>query len=231
MLSLAKISAILFAIGFAFCQYLIYVYAPLEQTMGLAQKIFYYHLPVAWWCFVAFFVNCVCSIAYLKTRKKKYDYIASSAAEIGLLLASLAILTGMIWGKNSWNVWWTWDPRLTTTLVLWFIYVGYLIIHSMPTPRAPLVSAVVGIIGFADVPLVFFSARLWRSIHPNVFANESGGLEPEMAHAVIACVLVFFFLFLALLILRTRQKAQEEYIEETINKDLFDEHHAREYHN
>ncbi len=223
MSALAKISAIIFAIGFAFCQYLIYFYAPLEQTMGLAQKIFYYHLPVAWWCFVAFFVNFVCSIAYLKTKKISYDHVASSAAEIGLLLASLAIATGMIWGKNSWNVWWTWDPRLTTTLVLWFIYVGYIILHSMPTQKARSIAAVVGIIGFADVPLVFLSARLWRSIHPNVFANESGGLEPEMAQAVIASVLVFFFLVLALLIIRSRQKAQAEYVEKSIEESLYEE--------
>ncbi len=223
MLNVAKYSAIIFGIGFALCQYLIYIYAPLEQTMGLAQKIFYYHLPVAWWCFVAFFVNFVCSIAYLKTKKAKYDHVATSAAEIGLLLASLALITGSIWGKNSWNVWWTWDPRLTTTLILWFIYVAYLFIRTMPTPKASMMAAVVGIIGFADVPLVFFSARLWRSIHPNVFASKGGGLEPEMVHTVLASVGIFFFLVLALLILRTHQKMQAQIIEENLMKELYDE--------
>ncbi len=223
MLAVAKISAILFGIGFAFCQYLIYVYAPLEQTMGLAQKIFYYHLPVAWWCFMAFFVNFVCSIAYLKSRNPKFDHIATSAAEIGILLASLAILTGSIWGKNSWNVWWTWDPRLTTTLILWFIYVAYLFIRTMPTVKAPIMAAVVGIIGFADVPLVYFSSRLWRSIHPNVFADEGGGLEPEMVHTVISCVGVFALLFVALLIVRSVQKMQAETIEHAVMKQLYDE--------
>ncbi len=219
MMKFAQLSALIFGISFALCQYLIYVYAPLEQTMGLAQKIFYYHLSVAWWCFVAFFVNFVCSILYLKTKNTKYDHIAVSSAEIGLLFATLALITGSIWGKNSWNVWWTWDPRLTTTLILWFIYAAYLTIRTMPTPKAAKLAAVVGIVGFADVPLVFYSARLWRSIHPNVFASRSGGLEPEMLHTVLACVFVFFFLFFALLTVRTVQKMQAEKLESiTINR-------------
>ncbi len=222
MLQIARFSAIIFALGFAFCQYLIYVYAPMEQTMGLAQKIFYYHLPVAWWAFASFFVNFVCSIAYLKTKKSLYDNIATSSAELGLLFATLALLTGSIWGKNSWNVWWTWDPRLTTTLILWFIYAAYLSIRTMPTPKAPIMAAVVGIIGFADVPLVFYSARLWRSIHPNVFASKGGGLEPEMLHTVLACVFVFLFLFVALLIVRTMQKIQNEILEKMTMEQLYD---------
>ncbi len=221
MLGLAKISAIIFAIGFALCQYLIYIYAPLEQTMGLAQKIFYYHLPVAWWCFVSFFVNFVCSILYLKTKKNVYDHIATTGAELGLLFATLALATGSIWGKNSWNVWWTWDPRLTTTLILWFIYVAYLFIRTMPTPKAKVMAAVVGIIGFADVPLVFYSARLWRSIHPNVFASKSGGLEPEMLHTVLSSVGVFAFLVFALFVVRTMQKIQAEKIEEKVLNQLY----------
>ncbi len=223
MLSLAKISAILFGIGFAFCQYLIYVYAPIEQTMGVAQKIFYYHLPVAWWCFVAFFISCVSSILYLKTKNNKYDSIALASAELGLFFATLAIITGSIWGKNSWNVWWTWDPRLTTTLILWFIYAAYLAVHSMPTAKAKVMAAVVAIVGFADVPLVFFSARIMRSIHPNVFADEGGGLEPEMVHTVITSVGVFAFLFFALLVVRSIQIMQAEKLDEMITNKLYSE--------
>ncbi len=219
--NIAKISAIIFAIGFSFCQYLIYVYAPLEQTMGLAQKIFYYHLPVAWWTFMAFFVNLVSSILYLIKKNDICDHIATSSAEIGLIFATLAIATGSIWGKNSWNTWWTWDPRLTTTLILWFIYTAYLAVRSMPTPNNKKIAAVVGIVAFADVPLVFFSARLWRSIHPNVFVSESGGLEPEMVHTVFACVGVFFFLILTMLILRTMQKVQTQKVEKIVLNQLY----------
>ncbi len=222
MIQLAKYSALFFGITFAFCQYLIYVYAPIEQTMGLAQKIFYYHLCLALWAFAAFFVNCVTSICYLKTKKKKFDSIAVASAEIGLLFATLTLITGMVWGKNSWNVWWTWDPRLTTTLILWFIYAGYLTIRTMPTPKAASMAAVVGIVGFADVPLVFFSARLWRSIHPSVFTSKGIGLEPEMIHTVVACVLSFGFLFFSLLVLRSMQKMQEDKIEELMVEYLYE---------
>ncbi len=223
MIQLAKYSAFIFGIGFAFCQYLIYVYAPLEQTMGLAQKIFYYHLCVALWAFVAFFVNCVASICYLKTKNAKYDCIAVASVEIGMVFITLTLITGMIWGKNSWNVWWTWDPRLTTSLILWFIYAGYLTIRTMPTVKAASMAAVVGIIGFVDVPLVFFSARLWRSIHPSVFTSKGIGLETEMIHTVLACVLTFFFLFFSLLVLRSIQKMQENKIEELTMKALYEE--------
>ncbi len=223
MLQLARYSAFIFGIYFAFCQYLIYVYAPIEQTMGLAQKIFYYHLSVAMWAFVAFFVNCVASICYLKTKKSKYDCVAVASGEIGLLFATLTLITGMLWGKNSWNVWWTWDPRLTTTLILWFIYAGYLTVRTMPTPKAPSMAAVVGIIGFIDVPLVFFSARLWRSIHPSVFTSKGIGLETEMIHTVLACVGIFSFLFFALLIIRSIQKMNEEKLEELTMKYLYGE--------
>ena len=129
------------------------------------------------------------------------------AAEVGVLLAGLALVTGMIWARRSWGVWWTWDPRLTTTLVMWFIYAGFMAVRSMPMPesRRAALSSVVAIAGFLDVPLVFLSARLWRSIHPAVFASEGGGLEPEMAVAVIACVVSFGAVWLAMLLLRYRQ--------------------------
>ena len=97
-------------ISLALCQYLIYVYAPLEVHMGIVQKIFYTHLPLAWWSFVSFFVVFVASIAYLRTRNRSWDNLAGAAAEVGLLFSGLALVTGSIWGRHSWGVWWTWDP-------------------------------------------------------------------------------------------------------------------------
>ena len=166
----------------AACQVLIYRYAPVEQTMGLVQKIFYTHLPLAWWSFVSFFLVCVSGVAYLKTRNRHWDAVAGAAAEVGVVLSGLALVSGSIWARHSWGVWWTWDPRLTTTMILWFLYAGYLVLRKMDMPRERQANlcAVVGIVAFVDVPLVFLSARLWRSIHPAVFANKSGGLEPEM---------------------------------------------------
>lgn len=199
----------------AACQFLIYEYAPVEQTMGLVQKIFYTHLPLAWWSFVSFFTVCVAGIAWLKTRKRHWDALAGAAAEVGVVLSGLALISGSIWARHSWGVWWTWDPRLTTTLILWFLYAGYLVLRQldMPRERQANLCAVVGIVAFIDVPLVFFSARLWRSIHPAVFAAKGGGLEPEMKLTAIACVLCFGFIWAALVALRTGQLLQREAIE------------------
>lgn len=204
---IAVLAALLGGVGMSICQWLIYVYAPLEASMGLAQKIFYLHLPLAWWALISFLAVFVFSIAYLAKKRAAYDNISAAAAEIGLLLASLALASGMIWARLSWGVWWTWDPRLVTTLVMWFIYSAYLVIRHMDVPlqRRRTVCAVVGIIAFLDVPLVFFSARIFRSIHPAVFASGQGGMEPEMKLTAIACVISLGFLWAALLWIRTSQ--------------------------
>jgi len=199
-------------LALAVCQWLIYMYAPLERTMGLVQKIFYLHLPMAWWSMASFLVVCVAGAAYLKTRNRVWDNLAAAAAELGVLLATLALLTGSIWARHSWGVWWTWDPRLTTTLVMWFLYAGYLVFRQQDlTPeRKAALCAVIGIVAFIDVPLVFLSARLWHSLHPAVFAAKGGGLEPEMRLTALACVLAFGFLWAGLIGLRATQLRQAD---------------------
>ena len=206
------VPAVLGGVLMAACQVLIYRYAPVEQTMGLVQKIFYTHLPLAWWSFVSFFLVCVSGVAYLKTRNRHWDAVAGAAAEVGVVLSGLALVSGSIWARHSWGVWWTWDPRLTTTMILWFLYAGYLVLRKMDMPRERQANlcAVVGIVAFVDVPLVFLSARLWRSIHPAVFANKSGGLEPEMKIAAIAAVACFGLVWAGLVGLRTLQIRQKE---------------------
>lgn len=187
--------ALLGGVGLAFCQWLIFVYASTESSMGLAQKIFYLHLPLAWWGLISFFVVFCASIAYLITRAPKWDALAAAAAETGLVLAVLAVVSGSIWARHSWGLWWTWDARLTTALVMCFIYAGYLIIRQvdMPPERRSKMAAALGIIAFLDVPLVFFSARLWSYIHPSAIS-----LEPEMKQTVMACVAVFAFFWAGL---------------------------------
>ncbi len=199
-------TALLAGLAIACCQWLIWYYAPIEQTLGPVQKIFYTHLPLAWWTMISFFVVFAASIAYLKTRRQRWDHLAGAAAEVGVLFSTLALITGSIWARKSWNTWWTWDPRLTTTLVMWFIYAGYLLVRAMDIDkrRQATVCAVVGIVAFLDVPLVFYSARLWRSIHPAVF-SQGGGLEPAMKTTVIVCVASWTFLWLTLCGLRYRQ--------------------------
>ncbi len=210
-------------IALAFCQWLIFVYAPIESVMRLPQKIFYLHLPLAWWGLISFFVVFLASIAYLRTRSHRWDALAGSSAEVGLVLAVLALVTGSLWGKPAWGVWWTWDARLTTTLVMCFIYAGYLILRGLdmqPDRRAQL-AAVVGIVAFLDVPLVFFSARLWSYIHP-----PSITLEPEMKTTVIACVLAFGLLWAGLLSLRWKLAHDERTLDMLATERLLREEHA-----
>ena len=129
----------------AVCQWLIFFYAPVEAQLGLMQKVFYTHLPLAWWALISFLVVFVASIVYLIRRSPAADRVCAAAAEVGVLLAGLALVTGMIWARRSWGVWWTWDPRLTTTLVMWFIYAGYLVLRGLDLPpqRKRMICAVV----------------------------------------------------------------------------------------
>jgi len=199
---------LLAAAGLMLSQYLIWFYAPIEQTMGLIQKIFYLHLPLAWWSLASFFTVFIASGLYLIKGKPAYDRLAQAACEIGVLLASLALISGSLWARPIWNTWWTWDPKLTTTLVMWFIYMSYLLLRSVGlggAGGAARVCAVLGVIAFLDVPLVFFAARKWRSIHPTVFGGTSGGLEPEMLATVLISVAAFGLFWLTLLLYRTRQ--------------------------
>ncbi len=209
----------------AIAQYLIYFYAPVEQTLGYAQKIFYYHLPVAWWAFVSFFFAALFGVLYLLKKEDNFNIVSHANAEVGFLLATLTLITGSLWGKHSWGVWWTWDPKLTTALILWFIFAAYLVIRTMPMPREQKnnIAAVIAIIGFLDVPLVFFATRLWRSIHPAVFHSEGGGLEPAMAHTVVFCVLSFAFIWLWLVRYRKQQLSQELKLETLKTKLLYQE--------
>jgi heme exporter protein C len=207
--------ALLAALALAACQGLIFIYAPVERSMGLVQKIFYLHLPLAWWGLMSFFVVFAASIAYLRSRRPLWDHLARAGVEVGLMLAVLALVSGSVWARHSWGVWWTWDPRLTTTLVMCFVYAGYLALRGLELPqqRKSTICAVVGIVAFLDVPLVFVSARLWRSIHPAVFAAEGGALESEMRLTVLACVASFGLLWLTFTALRARQLAVAERIE------------------
>jgi len=194
------------------CQYLIFAYAPVEAEMKLTQKIFYLHLPLAWWALISFFVVFSASILYLRSGNPRWDSLAQAAAEIGVVLAGLALASGAIWARKSWNTWWIWDPRLITTLVMWFVYMGYLVLRGldMPTDKQAAVRAVVGVIAFLDVPLVFFAARLWESNHPAGVMAQRDGLEPEMRLTVFACLAAFGLLWCALLMLRCRLAALEQ---------------------
>jgi heme exporter protein C len=174
-------------------------YTPDEQTMGVIQKIFYLHLPVAINTFLACLTAFIASIGYLLQRKGWWDDLAHAAARIAVQLCAVVLVTGMIWGRAAWGVWWTWSPRLTFSLILFFLYVVYLVIRSSVEgrERRAIISAVYAIIAFLDVPLVWLSARLLPDIHPGSIA-----LDPAMQLTLGASFLTVTLLAVGLLVTR-----------------------------
>jgi heme exporter protein C len=188
-----------------------FLYAPREQTMGDVQRIFYFHVASWWVAFIAFTVTFAASVGYLWKERQRFDQVALASTEVGVLFTTIGLVTGPIWAKYAWGIYWTWDPRLTTALVLWLMYVGYLMLRRYvpeETKRASL-AAVVAIIAFVDVPVVFLAIRLWRTQHPQpvLMGGDSAGLDPKMFHALMMAFAAFLFLYLWLL---QRRLAVEE---------------------
>ena len=195
--------------------YLIFVIAPTDEVLGHIQRIFYVHVPISILSFLGFLICAVAGVGYLIRRTEVWDRVAHASAEVGVVFVTLALITGVIWARPVWGVWWTWEPRLTTTLILWLIYVAYLMIrHYAPTPQQGRSwSAVVGIIGFVDVPIVYYSVQWWRSIHPvQVIGPEAAddALEPIMARIVVFSMLALLALFAYLLMERVALRAAED---------------------
>lgn len=203
----------------------IFHYAPEEKVMGDVQRIFYYHVGSAWVGFFAFLIVFTASILYLYRKKTDYHRIALASAEIGVVFTTIVLLTGMLWGRSAWNTWWTWDPRLTTSLILWLMYLGYLFLQlalqGEENEKQQRLTAVFGIIAFVNVPLVFFSIRWWRTIHPVVIDIGSTGLSTEMIQVLIFSVLTITLLYLQLILLRITQlknKSRLEKIQNTLRR-------------
>jgi heme exporter protein C len=168
------------------------VAAPTEQTMGDVQRIFYYHVPSAWTAFILFFVNFFASIAYLIWRNTKADIVALVTAEVGVIFCTVVLVTGPIWARPVWGIWWTWDLRLTLTLVLWLIYVSYLVLRRFSSSgQTPLLAAVLAVFGALDVPLVYFSIWFFRTQHPQPVVGGGGSIDPRMLHVLLINWLAF----------------------------------------
>ncbi|MEA5024580.1 MAG: cytochrome c biogenesis protein CcsA [Desulfitobacterium hafniense] len=181
--------------------YLVFMWVPNERIMGPVQKIFYFHVASAWVAFLAFLVVFYAGVLYLKTRNEKWDAVGAASAEIGIMFTVIVLVTGPIWGRAAWNAWWTWDPRLTTTLVLFFIYVAYFLVRSSilePEERAR-IAAIFGLVGFIDVPIVWFSIRWWRTIHPVVVSSSGFTMSPKMVVTLLVSVLALTLLYFYLL--------------------------------
>lgn len=195
----------------AFAGYAALFIAPDEKTMHAIQRIFYFHAPSGMVALIAFTVVFVANIAYLINRQPRWDWLAVSGAEVGIAFNTVVLITGPIWAKPAWGIWWAWDARLTSTLVLWLLYISFLLLRNlMPDPdRRAMFSAIYGIFLFLDVPLVYFSIRIWRTQHPQpvILGGEKSGLEPTMRLVFWLCWLALMALMVILL--RQRYKLEQ----------------------
>lgn len=192
---------------YAFLGYAPDMMGPDGRPLGAAFRIFYMHVPAAWIAFLAFFVSFVASAGYLITRKNRCDTLAVSSAEVGWVFSTIVITTGPIWAKAAWGTYWTWEPRLTSFLVLWLMYLGYLVLRGSMDPgdRRARYCAMLGILAFLDIPIVFLSIKLWGAIgHP----PSGGGFfrDPGIRNAVIANTVAF--VIIAWHLIRRREEVE-----------------------
>ena len=197
--------------------WMVFFWVPTEASMGIVQRIFYIHLPGAWVAFMAFGIVALCSAIYLWLGDARLDIAARAAAEGGILFTTLVLTSGPLWARLAWGTWWTWEPRLTLTLLLWFIYLGYFLVrNSSDNPeRGRRFAAVVGIIGALNIPLIHVSVLWFRSLHPQpVVARVDGpSLHPDMLTTVLVGLAAFILIFFSLFLLRYAVGRMEEEVE------------------
>ena len=186
-----------------------------SETGRYAQRIIYFHIATAWVGFLAFFVTFVGGVGYLRTQARKWDIVALSSAEIGTVFMLGVLVSGSIWAKPAWGVWWVWDERLTISLIQFLVYVGYLMLRSSvedPARRARF-AAVYGVVAFISVPINFIAIRLWRTQHPLIFGSEEGGLGPNMMFAFFFCLITFTIWYVTLMWHRIRLERSRDQVE------------------
>src|SRR2546428_7996000 len=195
--------------------WLVFMAAPTEREMGIVQRIFYFHVASAWVAFLGFFLVAGASAAYLWSGARAADRLAEAGAEVGVLFCTLVLVTGPIWARPVWGVWWTWDPRLTMTVILWAIYASYLMLRAFGGGDAAIAryAAVLGIVGLPDIPLIVVSVRLLRGIHPAVITRTEGGTglaDPWMRAGLLVSALALILLAAWLVDLRGRGARLED---------------------
>jgi heme exporter protein C len=198
-------SAVLLAIA----AYGLFFVARPDRVQGDAARIVYFHVPIAWVAFLAFAVVAIASIAYLRTSNPRWDHLGRASAEVGVVFTSLALITGAIWGYPIWGTWWSWDPKLTTTLILWFMYLAYLMVRSYAEPpRGARYAAILGIVGFVDVPIVYLSSYWWRTLHPQPVIGPLAEQQPSTS--IVWVLLISLAAFTALYAFLTRVRVDVE---------------------
>jgi len=207
---------------------MVFFYAPEEAVMGQVQRVFYFHVAAGWVGMLGFLVAAVAGIIYLRSGRHNWDIVGLSAVEIGMIFAFINIVTGSIWARPIWNTWWTWDPRLTTATIMELIYAAYLMLRQgiEDADRRARFGAVYAIVGFLSVPLTFFSARLFRTIHPIVIGTNQPGAEgsfdmtPRMLQTFLFSLLTFSVIFADLLWHRVRLGKLAEKVEQLKLKEV-----------
>jgi heme exporter protein C len=195
--------------------FMVFVLVPSERDQGIVQRIFYFHVNFAWMAFGGFVLVAGASAWFLRTGSRRADRLAQANAEVGMLYTTLVLITGPIWARPIWGVWWTWDPRLTMTVVLWSIYAAYLMLRRLGGEDETILryAAVIGIVGLLDIPLLILAVRLWRGVHPAVMLSDdpdSGLKDPLMGWTVMVSAIALGLLFTWLVSLRARLLAVDE---------------------
>jgi heme exporter protein C len=203
----------------AFAMYAVFVWVPNDAFQGPVQRIFYVHMAMWLPTFTAFGIVAVASLLFLWRRQPVWDRLGRASAELGLLFCTLGLATGSIWARPIWGIWWTWDPRLTLTLILWMLYAAYLLLRMLTTDKdqGALFAAILGVTGVVDLYLINRAVYWWRSIHPAVIVDQKGGsglADPQMQWTLTITLVGFFLLFLLLLRVRMQIAAVEADVEE-----------------
>jgi heme exporter protein C len=192
--------------------------APDEATMHEIQRVFYFHISLWTGMYTALGLAFVGNVAWLVTRQPKWDWLGVSAVEVGVVCCTGGLITGVLWGKPAWGIWWTWDARLTTCFILWLLYISYLILRGLieEPPRRATLSAVFGIFAFLDAPLVYVSNRLWRTQHPApvLFGGPDAGLDPRMVRVMLFCMVTVVIVTLIVLVDRYRLEGMRHELDE-----------------
>jgi heme exporter protein C len=208
-------------VGLAISIWMDFFYAPTDAVEGQPQRIFYVHVPIGWVGMLAFVIMAVAGIVYLKSKDERWDWVARAAAEIGAIFITLTLITGSIWGRTTWGTWWTWDARLTTTLILWFVYIGYLMLRNYMgrTHASARAGAVMAIICVIDVPIIYESVNWWRTLHPTAEVGVAGALPPSVVLTLMVSLVVFTILY-AVLMIQAYQLQRAQALAQRMRADL-----------
>jgi heme exporter protein C len=190
---------------------LIFFYAPVESTQGVVQKIFYYHVSSAFAMYFGFIAAGFCSVLYLFKKDIKWDYYSQAYASVGVLFCSMVLMSGPLWARPVWGAWWSWDPRLTTTLILWLVFVTIHLLRGYfgDDQRGRKILSLLTLMGLVDIPLIVFAVKLWRGVHPSVLGQEQN-MPPEMKITLIFNNVVLLVLAWYLASLRYKLSLMQE---------------------